>query len=124
VHKTVLPKGAPYNEIALISPLYEAVPPRLLRRHRTYHCLPAEALVQMDHRVTLFASADARTTATRRAAARSGYPAGSRSAEIGYRRAFYPCCTQCASAPNEFDISIFIPTFCIFLFLRIGRSAR
>ena len=51
-------------KIALISPLYEAVPPRLYGGTERIVAYLADALVNMDHRVTLFSSADARTAAT------------------------------------------------------------
>jgi glycosyltransferase involved in cell wall biosynthesis len=51
-------------KIALISPLYEAVPPRLYGGTERIVAYLADALVKMDHSVTLFSSADARTKAT------------------------------------------------------------
>ena len=50
-------------KIAQVSPLYEAVPPKLYGgTERIVSCL-TEALVELGHKVTLFTSADARTKA-------------------------------------------------------------
>ncbi len=49
--------------IAQISPLYESVPPRLYGGTERVVAHLSDALVQAGHRVTLFASADARTRA-------------------------------------------------------------
>lgn len=49
--------------IALIAPLYEAVPPRLYGGTERIVAHLADALVEQGHRVTLFASADAATAA-------------------------------------------------------------
>ena len=50
-------------KIAQISPLYEAVPPRLYGGTERIVAFLSEALVDLGHDVTLFASADARTRA-------------------------------------------------------------
>ncbi|GAA5076989.1 glycosyltransferase family 4 protein [Lysobacter panacisoli] len=50
--------------IALVSPLYEAVPPRLYGGTERVVAHLADALVQAGHQVTLFASAEADTLAT------------------------------------------------------------
>ena len=50
-------------KIAQVSPLYEAVPPRLYGGTERIVAFLSEALVALGHDVTLFASADARTTA-------------------------------------------------------------
>jgi glycosyltransferase involved in cell wall biosynthesis len=49
--------------IAQVSPLYEAVPPRLYGGTERVVAHLTDALVEMGHEVTLFASADARTKA-------------------------------------------------------------
>ncbi len=49
--------------IAQVSPLYEAVPPRLYGGTERVVAHLTDALVALGHEVTLFASADARTTA-------------------------------------------------------------
>jgi glycosyltransferase involved in cell wall biosynthesis len=51
-------------KIAQVAPLYESVPPRLYGGTELVVAHLADALVQLGHDVTLFASADARTTAT------------------------------------------------------------
>ncbi|MGH6971257.1 MAG: glycosyltransferase, partial [Caulobacteraceae bacterium] len=51
-------------KIAQIPPLYEAVPPRLYGGTERVVAQLCEALVDLGHDVTLFASADARTRAT------------------------------------------------------------
>jgi len=51
-------------KIAQISPLYEAVPPRLYGGTERLVAHLCDALVELGHEVTLFASADARTKAT------------------------------------------------------------
>ena len=50
-------------KIAQIAPLYEAVPPRLYGGTERVVAQLCEALVELGHEVTLFASADARTRA-------------------------------------------------------------
>ena len=50
--------------IAQVPPLYEAVPPRLYGGTERVVAHLADALVELGHEVTLFASADARTRAT------------------------------------------------------------
>src|SRR5262245_30289247 len=50
-------------KIALISPLYEAVPPKLYGGTERIVAYLADALVELGHDVTLFASGDARTKA-------------------------------------------------------------
>ena len=50
-------------KIALVSPLYEAVPPRLYGGTERIVAYLADALVDLGHDVTLFASGDARTKA-------------------------------------------------------------
>src|SRR5262245_32737681 len=50
-------------KIAQIAPLYEAVPPRLYGGTERVVAHLSDALVALDHDVTLFASADARTKA-------------------------------------------------------------
>lgn len=50
--------------IAQVTPLYEAVPPRLYGGTERVVAHLTDALVQLGHDVTLFASAEARTTAT------------------------------------------------------------
>lgn len=49
--------------IALISPLYESVPPRLYGGTERIVAYLADALVELGHHVTLFATGDARTKA-------------------------------------------------------------
>lgn len=51
-------------KIAQIAPLYEAVPPRLYGGTERIVAYLTDALVDLGHEVTLFASADARTHAT------------------------------------------------------------
>jgi len=62
--------GAPTMRIALIAPLYEAVPPKLLWWYRTGRLVPDEELVALGHDVTLFASGD---SVTRRSSTRHGH---------------------------------------------------
>jgi glycosyltransferase involved in cell wall biosynthesis len=50
-------------KIAQVAPLYESVPPQLYGGTERVVAHLTDALVQLDHDVTLFASADARTTA-------------------------------------------------------------
>ena len=50
-------------KIAQIAPLYEAVPPRLYGGTERVVAHLTDALVALGHDVTLFASADARTSA-------------------------------------------------------------
>src|SRR5436190_21719516 len=50
-------------KIALISPLYEAVPPKLYGGTERIVAYLADALVELGHDVTLFASGDAHTKA-------------------------------------------------------------
>jgi glycosyltransferase involved in cell wall biosynthesis len=50
-------------KIAQVAPLYESVPPQLYGGTERVVAHLADALVQLDHHVTLFASADARTAA-------------------------------------------------------------
>ena len=50
--------------IAQVTPLYEAVPPKLYGGTERIVAHLADALVDLDHEVTLFASAEARTRAT------------------------------------------------------------
>src|SRR3954463_13346155 len=49
--------------IAQVAPLYEAVPPRLYGGTERIVAHLTDALVELGHKVTLFASADARTNA-------------------------------------------------------------
>ncbi len=51
-------------KIAQISPLYEAVPPRLYGGTERVVAFLTDALVELGHEVTLFASGEAETTAT------------------------------------------------------------
>jgi len=51
-------------KIAQIAPLYEAVPPKLYGGTERIVAHLADALVELGHKVTLFAAADARTHAT------------------------------------------------------------
>ena len=51
-------------KIAQVTPLYEAVPPRLYGGTERVVAHLTDALVDLGHEVTLFASADARTSAT------------------------------------------------------------
>jgi hypothetical protein len=51
-------------KIAQIAPLYEAVPPRLYGGTERIVAHLTDALVELGHEVTLFASAEARTRAT------------------------------------------------------------
>jgi glycosyltransferase involved in cell wall biosynthesis len=55
-------RGAPLR-IAVVSPLYESVPPRLYGGTERVVSFLAEELVRTGHDVTLFASADSRTAA-------------------------------------------------------------
>src|SRR5258708_38081098 len=50
-------------KIAQISPLYEAVPPRLYGGTERVVAQLCDALIELGHEVTLFASADAKTRA-------------------------------------------------------------
>src|SRR5918995_1248799 len=50
--------------IAQVSPLYEAVPPKLYGGTERIVAHLTDALVELGHEVTLFASAEARTRAT------------------------------------------------------------
>ena len=49
--------------IAQVAPLYEAVPPRLYGGTERIVAYLTDALVELGHEVTLFASAEARTRA-------------------------------------------------------------
>jgi len=55
-------RGEPLR-IAVVSPLYESVPPRLYGGTERVVSFLTEELVRMGHDVTLFASADSRTAA-------------------------------------------------------------
>jgi hypothetical protein len=63
------PRTAPYRKesrqvkIAQVAPLYESVPPRLYGGTERIVAHLTDALVELGHDVTLFASADARTSA-------------------------------------------------------------
>jgi hypothetical protein len=50
-------------KIAQVAPLYESVPPRLYGGTERIVAHLTDALVELGHDVTLFASADARTSA-------------------------------------------------------------
>ena len=52
-----------YPKVALVAPLYEAVPPKLYGGTERVVASLADALVELGHDVTLFASADAETRA-------------------------------------------------------------
>ena len=85
--------------IALVAPLYESVPPRLYGGTERVVAYLADALVELGHDVTLFASGDARTRATLsrcRDAARSA-STRRRSSPTSPRTS--RCCTTCAVAP-------------------------
>src|SRR5262245_30100811 len=65
VRVLVLPGAAPVGlKIAQIAPLYEAVPPRLYGGTERVVANLTDALVDLGHSVTLFASAESRTKAT------------------------------------------------------------
>ena len=68
--------------IAQIAPLYEAVPPRLYGGTERIVAHLTDALVELGHDVTLFASAEARTQATLVAVPRPGDPARPERAEV------------------------------------------
>jgi hypothetical protein len=61
-------------KIALVSPLIEAVPPKLYGGTERIVAYIADELAQMDHDVTLFASGDSVTKASTRACATIGRP--------------------------------------------------
>lgn len=58
--------------IAIVSPLFESVPPRLYGGTERVVSYLTEELVRQGHQVTLFASGDSRTSAKLRAATRRG----------------------------------------------------
>jgi glycosyltransferase involved in cell wall biosynthesis len=58
--------------IAIVSPLFESVPPKLYGGTERVVSYLTEELVQQDHEVTLFASGDSRTRANLRAVTRRG----------------------------------------------------
>src|SRR5215204_7134627 len=63
--KVALPTGIGISmKIAQIAPLYEAVPPKLYGGTERIVAHLSNALVELGHQVTLFASADADTRAT------------------------------------------------------------
>src|SRR5215203_1953527 len=63
--KVALPTGIGISmKIAQIAPLYEAVPPKLYAGTERIVAHLSNALVELGHQVTLFASADADTRAT------------------------------------------------------------
>ena len=68
-------------------PAYEAVPPRLYGGTERIVAHLTDALVELGHDVTLFASAEARDPGQAGAGARSGDPARSGAAEVRPRRA-------------------------------------
>ena len=51
-------------KIAQVAPLYEAVPPKLYGGTERVVAYVTDALVELGHEVTLFASGEAETTAT------------------------------------------------------------
>ena len=65
-------------KIAQIAPLYEAVPPLLYGGTERIVAHLSDALVDLGHDVTLFASAESRTRARLAPAARPGLAAGFR----------------------------------------------
>jgi hypothetical protein len=71
-------------KIAQIAPLYEAVPPRLYGGTERAVAHLTNALVELGHEVTLFASAETYASDAG-PGARSGNPARSVAAEIGLR---------------------------------------
>ena len=74
-------------KIAQVAPLYEAVPPKLYGGTERIVAYLTDALVELGHEVTLFASAEAQNPRGTRGGARSGDPARSGAPEIRSRRA-------------------------------------
>ena len=58
--------------IAIVSPLFESVPPRLYGGTERVVSYLTEELVRQNHQVTLFASGDSRTRANSRPVTRRG----------------------------------------------------
>jgi glycosyltransferase involved in cell wall biosynthesis len=69
--------------IAQVPPLYEAVPPRFYGGTERVVAHLTDALVDLGHDVTLFASGDAQHQGRTGRGARPGHPPGSRAAEVG-----------------------------------------
>ena len=67
VERRVRPQLATPLRIALVAPLYESVPPRMYGGTERVVAYLADALVDLGHDVTLYASGDSRTRATLRA---------------------------------------------------------
>ncbi len=89
--------------IAQVAPLYESVPPKLLRRHRAGRLLPDRGARPPGHEVTLFASGDSVTTARLVAAAPALAAAGQ--ALRRPARAPHPACSsRCSPRAAEFDV--------------------
>ena len=91
-------------KIAQVTPLYEAVPPKLYGGTERVVAHLTDALVDLGHDVTLFASAEAETKAQAGARARPGDPAGSRAAEVRPRRPHDACCREVLDRADEFDV--------------------
>ena len=90
--------------IAQIAPLAEAVPPRLYGGTERVVAHLTDALVELGHDVTLFASADARTSARLVADAQAGDPARSGTAQVGRRRASRDAARGAQARADEFDV--------------------
>ena len=73
-------------KIAQVAPLYEAVPPRLYGGTERVVAHLTDALVDLGHEVTLFASGDAQTSAKLVPVRDQAHPARSRTAEVRPRR--------------------------------------
>ena len=119
------PGRAAAMRIAQVAPLYEAVPPRLYGGTERIVAHLTDALVELGHDVTLFASADAQTAGHAGAGARSGHPARSRRPRSPTSPRTCRCCTRCVAARHEFDILHFHVDLLHFpLFERLRRAHR
>ena len=108
--------------IAQIAPLYEAVPPRLYGGTERIVAHLTDALVELGHEVTLFASAEARTRPRWcRCAIRPSGSIPPRSSPISRR--ICRCCTSCTSGGDEFDVLHFHVDLIHFPFFAEHRRA-
>ena len=96
--------------IAQIAPLYEAVPPRLYGGTERIVAHLTDALVELGHEVTLFASAEARTEAEAGAGARPGHPARSVRAQVRSRGPSVDAARGAAPAATSSTSSISMST--------------
>ena len=100
-------------KIAQISPLYEAVPPRLYGGTERVVAHLCDALVELGHEVTLFAAADARHPRTAGGGARSGDPPRPLAAQIRPGRAPDDAVRSARAAHASSTSCTFTSTCCI-----------